>query len=379
MVQCRRLPLPFHITRLKNVVVQPTREPRGLASCAATTHCAGNSLLQLLAADPHVPLSFALARALFSVLLAVAVACSAVVAPVSAAGNNKRADKIADKPASPFDQSMRFVIVRSAAGYCEPNCPEWIYGEGQIDGSTPKLFRAVLKKAGKRALPLVLLSPGGNVNAAIEIGRLVRKNGMAVEIGYTRFGACRPRDAGCQSDGVEKDEFRGVVMASGAFCWSACPLILAGGKRRLSSAVSLTGVHQVTTVYQREKIFYREKYKIVNGERKVISRKIVSRKKAGTKVTTKLPKATRRLLVRYLQDMGVKKTLIDAMLSTPPDKIRRLEPVEMLTMNLITELTTGDTLTDPMQCASPASPAYCIARSPKPTSAVSPQVPPLQN
>mgnify|MGYP000600811122 CR=1 FL=1 len=316
-----------------------------------------------------------LVRFFVALLLAAAVASTGVIGPVSAADLKH----VIEKPANPFDMPMQFVIVRSAAGYCEPTCPEWIYGEGQIDGSTPKLFRAVLKKAGQRKLPLVLLSPGGNVNAAIEIGRLVRKNAMSVEIGFTRFGGCRPRDAGCQGDGVEKGEFRGVVMASGAFCWSACPLILAGGERRLSSQVALTGVHQVTTVYQRERIYYRERYRMVDGQRKVISRKVVSRKKAGTKVTTKLPKATRRLLVGYLKDMGVNKTLIDAMLSTPPDKIRRLEPVEMLKMNLITELASGDLLTDPMLCAKPALPASCIVRTPKPTSAVSPQVPPMQN
>lgn len=118
---------------------------------------------------------------------------------------------------------------------------------------------------------------------------------------------------------------------------------------------------------------------MVDGERKVISRKIVSRKAAGTKKTTRLPKSTRRLLVGYLKEMGVNRTLLDAMLSTPPDKIRRLEPAEMLKMNLVTELTAGDILTDPMLCSRDGSPDYCIVRSPKPMSAVSPQMPPLQN
>lgn len=308
-------------------------------------------------------------------LVALAVASTAVLPVASAASR----DQVVAKPVNPFDLPMQFVIVRSAAGYCEPSCPEWIYGEGQIDATTPKRFRAILKKAGDRKLPLVLLSPGGNVNSAVEIGRIVRKNGMSVEIGYTRFGACRPRDDGCKSDGAQDGEFRGIVMSSGAFCWSACPLILAGGKRRLSSAVALTGVHQVTTVYQRERIYYREKYKIVGGERKVISRKEVSRKKAGTKVTTKLPKATRTLLVGYFKEMGINRTLLDAMLSTPPDKIRRLEPVEMLKMNLITEIAAGDLLTNPMLCIHDDPPAYCITRTPKPSSDVSPQRPPVQN
>ena len=312
--------------------------------------------------------------------LLVAFVTTAAIALATFATSQAATSGRAEKPsANPFDLPMQFVIVRSAAGYCEPDCPEWIYGEGQIDGTTPKLFRAILKQAGDRKLPLILLSPGGNVNSAIEVGRLVRKRGMAVEIGYTRFGACRPRDQGCKGDGPGEGEFRGIVMASGAFCWSACPLILAGGTRRLSSQVALTGVHQVTTIYQRERVYFRERFRIVNGERKVISRKIVSRKAAGTKKTTRLPKATRRLLIGYLKEMGINKSLLDAMLSTPPDKIRRLEPAEMLKMSLVTELTSGDILTNPMLCAQDGPPDYCIVRSPKPISAVSPQMPPTQN
>lgn len=318
---------------------------------------------------------YILSRTLLTVLMTVAV-CLSAVAP---AQSTPAKDPAVAKAVNPFDLSMQFVIVRSAAGYCEPNCPEWIYGEGQIDATTPKLFRAILKQAGDRKLPLILLSPGGNVNSAIEIGRMVRKKDMSVEIGYTRFGSCRPRDAGCKGDGPQEGEFRGIVMASGAFCWSACPLILAGGKRRLSSQWALTGVHQVTTIYQRERVYYRERYRVVNGERKVISRKIVNRKAAGTKVTTRLPKATRKVLIAYFKEMGVNRTLLDAMLSTPPDKIRRLEPAEMLKMNLITELASGDMLTNPMLCMHDGPPSYCIARAPKPTSAVSPQMPPMQN
>lgn len=278
-----------------------------------------------------------------------------------------------------FDAPMSFVIVRSNAGYCEPNCPEWIYGEGQITAGTPAAFRKILKQMGERKLPLVLISPGGNVEAAIEVGRLVRKNKIPVEIGYTRFVPCRPSEKGCVGDSPAKGEFRGEVMISGAFCWSACPLILAGGERRLSSAWSHTGVHQVTTVYKRERIYYREKFRMVNGKKKVISRKILSRKKAGTQVTTKLPKSTRKLLTAYFRDMGIEKSLLDAMLSTAPDKIRKLEPVEMLDMKLITELSSTDMLTNAMICVHETTTPNCVMRNPPPKSAISAQAPPVQN
>ena len=40
--------------------------------------------------------------------------------------------------------AMRFVVVRSSAPDCEPNCPEWISAEGTIEASTPALFTRLL-------------------------------------------------------------------------------------------------------------------------------------------------------------------------------------------------------------------------------------------
>lgn len=265
-------------------------------------------------------------------------------------------------PASPFDQPMIFAIVRSSAANCEPNCPEWIYAEGQIRQETPAAFRKILKRAGGRRLPLILLSPGGNVDAAMEMGRIVRDRRMPVEVGFTRFATCRPRDKGCAGDGVAKGEFRGLAIAEGAFCWSACPLVLAAGAERYSSLLSSTGVHQVTTVYQREKVYFRERYRIVNGEKKVVSRKIISREAAGTTKTTKLPRKTRSLLNAYFKEMGVGRDLIAIMQSTPSNKIRRLKPEELLDLRLVTAITPDVYLGDPGICMGEKPPAHCILR-----------------
>jgi hypothetical protein len=314
---------------------------------------------------------------LLALLLAAAVVTDCGFAAEKTAGDKVGAEQIkADRPQNPFDAPMIFVIVRSNAGYCEPYCPEWIYGEGQIEAGTPAAFRKILTQLGDRHLPLILLSPGGNVEAAVEIGRIIRQNAIPVQIGYTRFYNCSPRDEGCEGDSPQKGEFRGMAMVNGAFCWSACPLILAGGERRLSSEWSHTGVHQVTTVYQRERVYYRERFRMVDGKKKVISRKVVSRKKDGTQSTTKLPKATRRMLTGYFRDMGIEKNLLDAMLSTTPDKIRNLTPAEMLDMHLITELSTTDLLTNPMLCAHEEAPDNCIMRSPIPQTSALPQSPP---
>ena len=302
-----------------------------------------------------------------------AVAATAFIhLPISAdaAGKNKTTE---EKHVNPLDMPMIFSIVRSAAGYCEPNCPEWIYGEGQIVAATPAAFKKVLKRAGDRKLPLLIVSPGGNVTAAMEMGRIIRKRGINVEVSATRFFACNPRDQSCKPDGAQQGEYKGLAYSAGAFCWSACPLVLAGGERRISSQWSHTGVHQITTVYARERVYFREKYRIVNGKKKVISRKVLKRKNAGTQSSTRLPKSTRKALLAYFRDMGVERSILDAMLSTPPDRIRRLEPKEMLDLHLITEITSSDLLANPDACAGRDAPANCVMRNPEPLTEIMPQ------
>lgn len=259
-----------------------------------------------------------------------------------------------------FERPMNFAIVRSSSGYCEPVCPEWIYGEGQIVSTTPADFKKALKKAGSRRLPVIITSPGGDVDAAMSLGRLIRKNALSVQVGYTRFVTCRPTDDACKPDGARKGEYYGTVAVAGSFCWSACPLALAGGEKRFSSRWSYTGVHQVTTTYQRQKIYYKERYEIVDGKKKVVSREVIRRKDIGSRSSTKMPKSTRKALTAYLKTMGVDLALIDFMESATPDKIRTLEPVEMLKIGLITELSSTDMLTTPQACLTPDRPDNCI-------------------
>lgn len=39
---------------------------------------------------------------------------------------------------------MQFVVTRSSAPGCEPNCPEWISAEGDISAGTPALLKRTL-------------------------------------------------------------------------------------------------------------------------------------------------------------------------------------------------------------------------------------------
>ena len=258
-----------------------------------------------------------------------------------------------------YGPTMRFAVVRSSAPGCEPNCPEWISAEGTIDAGTPALLKRLLKMLDGRQLPIVVNSPGGNVEAALQLGRMVRKNKLDIAVGITEFSGCSPGMKNCPDKDGKGQPYSGVAHDSGAMCNSACPLMFAGGIRRVVGEWAYLGVHQITTTYRREKLLYRTTYRIVNGKRKIISTKIVSRKNAGSYKTYEMSKAVEKQLSAYLKEMGVEQGVLGVMKATPASDIRQIEPEDMLEMKLVTSLDSLDLLTEGSICQRQPAPANC--------------------
>ncbi|WP_062012020.1 hypothetical protein [Aureimonas sp. AU4] len=87
---------------------------------------------------------------------------------------------------------------------------------GRIDPGTAERLRAALDGAGGEGVTrLVLHSPGGSVEDALAMGRLVRERGIETRV---------PADG---------------------YCASACPLVFAGGTARMAGEGAWIGVHQV--------------------------------------------------------------------------------------------------------------------------------------
>ncbi|RWC38367.1 MAG: hypothetical protein EOS55_31075 [Mesorhizobium sp.] len=246
--------------------------------------------------------------------------------------------------------TMRFGIVRSNAPGCEPICPEWISAEGSIEAGTPALFKRVLKTLGGRKLPVVVDSPGGNVEAALALGRLIRKNKLDIAIGKTVFSGCQPSAKGCPGRDKNGARYFGGVLAYGAMCNSACPLMFAGGIRRLAGEWAYLGVHQITTTYIRTKLQYRTTYRVVGGKKKVLNTKIVSRKNAGSYKTYEMSKAVEKKLAAYLNEMGIEQGVLETMKGTPASEIHQIALDDMLTMKLVTSTDTVDRLTAASLC-----------------------------
>lgn len=164
----------------------------------------------------------------------------------------------ASAPSVEREKPMRVMVVHNDAPGCEPNCDEWISAEGEMVAGTPAEFRRALKSVGSRKPPVFISSGGGSVDAAIEIGRLVRARRLDVAVSKTEFSESRSATV----EPRPSDETRAPARASGkparaapkpargrprsyqAYCASACTLVLAAGKRRFVSPAAHVGVHE---------------------------------------------------------------------------------------------------------------------------------------
>lgn len=241
------------------------------------------------------------------------------------------------KPAAsnPDNAPMRLVLVRSSERGCEPVCPEWIFARGRITASTPGEFRKIFRKIGKLPLPVVISSPGGEVNSAIAIGRMLRERKAVVIVGYNMFYGCQPDSGTCKLPPERNGRYAGSDILFPGYCYSACGLVLAGGAQRFSLPNRI-GTHQMLQSGVRERVWYRETYRMVKGKKKTISRKITKRERITLKPTTKISKSTRKRLADYLAAMGVSQKYAELFEKAPPSGIYLLNGAEMAETRIVT-------------------------------------------
>ena len=279
------------------------------------------------------------------------------LAPGLAWAGAQAAGAVTTSDVQPADAPMTVAIVESNAPGCRPRCPRWIAASGQITGDTPALFRKVLQQAGRLKLPVLLHSPGGSVDAAIEIGRMLRRAGFDTAVALTSYAGCAPGAKACKLPPAQRGVYRGAAREEAGYCASACPLILAGGVSRYAQASSYVGVHQFRTTWTRERIRYRDTLRIANG-RKTISRKVVSRQ-VSQYDSYGIDGPTRKKVAAYLSQMGVSAVLVTEMEKAPFTALNRLLPSRMMELNLINARQGVGTRLDPAVCRAPLPARNC--------------------
>ncbi len=160
---------------------------------------------------------------------------------------------------------------------------------GRIDPGAADRFAAEIAARGEYVKTVALDSPGGAVEDALAIGRLIHDKGFATSVG------------------------------PGALCASSCPLILAGGHKRLASSKSAIGVHQIYVTPT------------------AASPLPVGDAAAAGAAMSEAQRATAEIS-RYLADMGIDAGLWLHALETPPQQLYYLSPKEMTDLKLVTNL-----------------------------------------
>lgn len=194
---------------------------------------------------------------------------------------------LAAAPARAEDMSFRLATL--ATGQCGAYCPQVVAAEGEIVEETPDAFLNFVRShlgGGQLRSILLLDSPGGKVVASMELGRALRKLGMAVIV--ARIAS----DSG--------------YLVSGR-CYSACVYALMGGRKRVIPRRSSVGVHRMYN--------YTTAVDPASGE-------AVRRRKYDDG-------RMRKALSRYSAVMGISGDLISFAERTSPDHVHVLSAAEI--------------------------------------------------
>ncbi|TGW07589.1 hypothetical protein EN788_35915, partial [Mesorhizobium sp. M2D.F.Ca.ET.145.01.1.1] len=117
-------------------------------------------------------------RAVFRLIVAGFLASLTLVGTSSGAAKQK----------APEEWPMNFILVRN--GDCNVSCIQWISAEGIIKPDTDRQFEKFLRSLKGQRLPIVFQSGGGNVDAALAIGHMIRDANLETAIGRTQLNGC---------------------------------------------------------------------------------------------------------------------------------------------------------------------------------------------
>lgn len=157
---------------------------------------------------------------------------------------------------------------------------------GTIDPGSSARFLAEIEARGEYVSTVLLDSPGGSVDDALSIGRLIRERKLSTKV------------------------------ADGGLCASSCPLIFAGGSERIAGREAAIGVHQI--------------YAAALTATPVDALSVAGVAMADAQAVT-------ADITRYLSDGGLDPALWLHALETPPDQLYYFSPEEMEGFRLVTQ------------------------------------------
>lgn len=148
--------------------------------------------------------------------------------------------------AAGFEPKLIIYLARGPANSCGPGCDRWIAVEGTVDQSAASRVSRFLRNVKDTKRPIYFHSPGGSVEPAYAIGRLLRGRKAVARVGRTIVTACA---AGTQVDEVclkiknGGGEVEAEISTYHAMCNSACSYLFLGATTREVAPDAAVAVH----------------------------------------------------------------------------------------------------------------------------------------
>jgi hypothetical protein len=155
-----------------------------------------------------------------------------------------RADPLTEKAG--FASKLIIYLAKGPPNSCGTGCDHWIAIEGKVDQDAASRIRRFLRNVKDTQLPIYFHSPGGMVEQAFAIGRLLRSRKAIARVGRTVVAACGSGtqvDDACVRIKTAGGEVEAEIATSHAMCNSACGYLLLGATTREVAPDAVVAVH----------------------------------------------------------------------------------------------------------------------------------------
>ena len=203
---------------------------------------------------------------------------------------------------------MVFYVAKGGPHACGRDCDQWIVADGVFDARAAQRLRQLLWSLAGRKLPVFFNSPGGNTSSALELGRVLRSEGLVAGLGRTIPAGCdrnKLYDEACK--GLKRDGVAADLDDTAGQCHSACVYALAGAAVRLVPPGARLGIHTAA---------------------------VRPRVPAETTVVAAAKADADRRIDFYLQEMGMDRALFAAANAIPHQSLRFLQRYEIVRYGL---------------------------------------------
>jgi hypothetical protein len=155
-----------------------------------------------------------------------------------------RAEPVPENPG--FTPKLIIYQAKGPANSCGPGCDRWIAVEGKVDEGAAARIRRFLRDVKDTQRPIYFHSPGGAVEQALIIGRLLRSRKAVARVGRTIVAACGAGaqvDDACLKIKTGGGEVQADVVTHHAMCNSACGYLFLGATTREVAPDAAMAVH----------------------------------------------------------------------------------------------------------------------------------------